>query len=67
MSELSTSDRLRTLLNTLEREMMRTQILEDSASSDLTTAFYQGVQCGLAFAAGSCKTHSQSSKSDRAS
>lgn len=53
MAELSTSDILHNLLRTLDREMVRNQLLEDDASSELTAAFYQGVRCGLAFAAGS--------------
>lgn len=57
MAELSTSDILHNLLRTLDREMVRNQLLEDDASSELTAAFYQGVRCGLAFASGSITSH----------
>ena len=57
MTELSTSDILHNLLRTLDREMVRNQLLEDDSSSELTAAFFQGIRCGLAFAAGSITSH----------
>ena len=53
MSDFSTSDHLKFLLKTIEREMEHAQAQEANATSELAAERYRGVQGGLGFAAGS--------------